>query len=339
MGRHANAALFIPHAGCPHRCSFCDQKAISGTRCPPGPAEVEAVCRRAADTARGDPSEREIAFFGGSFTAIPREYRESLLKAAAPFIQAGRFRGIRISTRPDAVDEGILERLKAHGVTAVELGAQSMDDRVLRRNERGHTAAQVEQAAARIRKAGLELGLQMMTGLPGASSESDRETARRLAALCPDTVRVYPTLVMRNTRLADWFAAGEYRPPSLEEAVSLCTELLWFFERERGVAVIRLGLHAEADLESGLLAGPWHPAFRELCESRVYLEEARRALAGIPPGEATLWVCPAAVSKMIGQKRCNLEELRRDGWICRVRADGGVPVWSVRADAGQNAAE
>lgn len=331
MARHANTAIFIPHAGCPHQCSFCNQRAISGQTRPVQPEEVTAVCERALATMKMGASDAEIAFFGGSFTAIPREYMRSLLEAAAPYVRAGRFRGIRLSTRPDCVDEAVLALLKGYGVTAVELGAQCMDDRVLALNGRGHTAADVERASRLIREAGLELGLQMMTGLPGADDEADRETARRLAALTPDTVRIYPTLVMRGTPLAAWLSKGRYVPPSLETAAALCADLLWFFEEEQGIPVIRLGLHAEGSLQENYLAGPWHPAFRELCESRLYLEAARRALAGCAGGPVALYVHPAALSKMIGQRRQNLAALAGEGFEAAVRPDGTLPLRRVRA--------
>lgn len=173
----------------------------------------------------------------------------ALLDAALPFVRRGVFRGIRLSTRPDCVDEGILAALAGRSVTAVELGAQSMDDAVLVQNGRGHTAADVERAAGLIRARGLSLGLQMMTGLPGSTPDTDRETAARLAALRPDTMRIYPTVALRGTPLDGMVRSGAYIPPTLEETVALCAELLLFFEEERDIPVIRLGLHASPDLD------------------------------------------------------------------------------------------
>lgn len=198
--------------------------------------------RRIGRSLAGTDTDAEIAFFGGSFTAIGRDYMLELLEAAAPFV-GGAFRGIRISTRPDAVDGETLGLLRRYGVTAVELGAQSMDDGVLDQNLRGHTAADVERAAGLVRDAGFELGLQMMTGLYGSDEARDFMTAERLAACAPDTVRVYPTVVMEGTGLAALWRAGAYRPQTLEEAVSLGARLLEFFEG-KGVRVIRMGLHA-----------------------------------------------------------------------------------------------
>lgn len=327
MPRHSNVALFIPHAGCPHHCSFCNQRAIAGGGALPGAAEVVAACERAAATMRTPAAEAEIAFFGGSFTALERGYMESLLAAAYPYIERGWFRGIRVSTRPDAIDGTVLALLRRYGVTAIELGAQSMDDAVLAANGRGHTARQVTEASRQIREAGFALGLQMMTGLPGDSCAGAWETARRLADLGPATMRLYPTIVMAGTALAAQYRAGTYVPPTLDEAVTLCAGLLRYVEDERGIPVIRLGLHASVGLATDMIAGPWHPAFRELCEAVLYREAALAALREQLPsgGVATLLVAPAAVSPMIGQRRANLAALRAAGYRVRVQADSSVP--------------
>ncbi len=322
-------ALFVPHAGCPQQCHFCNQRHIAGVAALPTPDEIRAACETARRTMTVPPEAAEIAFFGGSFTAIPRREMCSLLEAAAPYVRQGSFGGIRVSTRPDAVDTEVLALLSSYGVTAVELGAQSMDDTVLAGVCRGHTAAQVEQAAALIRQAGLSLGLQMMTGLPGDTDEGAMKTARRLAALQPDTVRIYPTLVMEHTPLAARFRAGEYTPQTLEQSVALCTRLLQFFEEERGIPVIRLGLHAEPELEAHCLAGPRHPAFRELCDSRRLLERIQVQLQqGLTT--ATVWVHPTKVSQAVGQKRENLRALAALGYTVRVAADATLSPQDIR---------
>ena len=292
----------------------------------PSPDDVRAACETAAATMRTDSDHSEIAFFGGSFTAIPREIMVSLLGAAAPYIKRGFFRGIRISTRPDAVDEAVLTLLKEYHVTAVELGAQSMDDGVLAANFRGHTSADVTHAAGLIKSSGLELGLQMMTGLYQSNNGTDYETARRLADLRPVTMRIYPTLVMEHTALAKLYRMGAYTPQTLEQAVALCAGLLRFFERENGIRVIRLGLHAGSEMQAGLVAGPWHPAFRELCEGVLFYETALDLLKMELPegGRAALGVNPKAVSRMTGQKRCNLIKLAQAGYDVTVRADPAV---------------
>lgn len=328
---HVNVALFVPHAGCPHRCSFCDQRAIAGRAQPLTPQAVVSACERASATMRVPPEQAEIAFFGGSFTAMDPAYMRQLLEAAWPYVRDGRFGGIRVSTRPDAIDGDTVALLRGYGVTAVELGAQSMNDAVLEANGRGHRAADVVAASGLLRSYGLSVGLQMMTGLPKDSDTGAWQTARQLAALRPDTVRIYPTVVMRGTQLERWYRAGRYRPQTLEEATALCAGLLRYFEREQGIPVIRLGLHAGADLQAGLAAGPWHPAFRELCEGREYLRLAldrlRREIPG--GGRVRIMVRPDAVSKMTGQRRCNLEALAREGYVAKICGDASLPQWEM----------
>ena len=331
-GKHGNVALFVPHAGCPHRCSFCDQRAIAGTGDRMTPDKVEAACLQAESRITLPGRQAELAFFGGSFTALPKKEMCALLDAALPFVRRGVFRGIRLSTRPDCVDEGILAALAGRSVTAVELGAQSMDDAVLVQNGRGHTAADVERAAGLIRARGLSLGLQMMTGLPGSTPDTDRETAARLAALRPDTMRIYPTVALRGTPLDGMVRSGAYIPPTLEETVALCAELLLFFEEERDIPVIRLGLHASPDLEQNRVAGPWHPAFRELCEGRIYRDRAASLLreCGIPPGPVRLFVHPRALSAMIGQRRGNVVWFRERGYRVEVEGDPALSRYRVK---------
>ena len=320
--RHANTALFVPHNGCPHRCSFCNQNAITGQAKQPSPADVERAAQRAAETLpKGVPAE--LAFFGGSFTAIDRDYMVSLLKAAQPFLQAGVFSGIRCSTRPDCIDADILSLLKSYGVKVVELGAQSMDDTVLRRNRRGHTAADVERASGLIRASGLSLGLQMMVGLPGDTPAGAWKTARRLAALRPETMRIYPTIVLPGSLLASWYQEGTYRPLELGEAVELCAGLLSFFEGE-SIRVIRLGLHSSPELERERLAGPWHPAFRELCESFLFLLAFRREWQKAEEA-CTAFVNPRDLSAAVGQKRSNVRTLEQEGLRLSVRTKEDVP--------------
>ena len=319
---HANVSVFVPHIGCPHQCSFCNQRSISGQQSAPTPAQVRAVCEQTLRERRTQLEDTQLAFFGGSFTAIERGYMVSLLEAVQPYLGAGGFSGIRISTRPDAIGEEILELLKRYGVNAIELGIQSMKDRVLAANHRGHTAQDTVRAARLIRQAGIEFGAQMMTGLYQSSVQDDRETAQEIADLHPATVRIYPTIVLTGTQLAEQFDRGDYLPPSLEESTALCAELLLFFERQ-GIRVIRLGLHAQESLQQGMVAGPYHPAFRELCEARLYRENALEQMQTFAPGvPLDLWVGEGCSSKMAGQYRCNLIELgQRNPLKIRTRAD------------------
>ena len=321
MPRHANVALFIPFNGCPHRCSFCDQRSITGRAYQPSSEDVKNTIETALDSLKENTIHSEIAFFGGSFTAIDRGYMLSLLDATAPYID--RFKGIRISTRPDCVDDEILTLLKGYRVTSVELGAQSMDDTVLLMNDRGHTADDVRRASKLIRACGMELGLQMMTGLYQSSDILDRDTAEQFIALRPDTVRIYPTIVMRGTKLGELYERGLYQPQTLDRAVDLVSDLIERFESE-DIRVIRVGLHDSESLKNDRIAGPYHPAFRELCESRIMLRKAIRLLTDRPQGAYTLRVNPKCRSKMTGNKRSNLIALRELGYVVTIQEDDSL---------------
>lgn len=326
---HANVSVFVPHIGCPNQCSFCNQRSISGQQQAPTPKEVQEICRQAISLRKGQLDDTQLAFFGGSFTAIRRDYMLSLLQAVQPFLGEGGFAGIRVSTRPDAINEEILDILQQYHVTAIELGVQSMNDRVLRLNKRGHTAEDVVKAAALIRQTDIELGVQMMTGLYQSSLQDDRETAEKLAALHPVTVRIYPTITIEGTKLAELYRQGLYQPMELAQSVELCSELLLFFE-ERGIRVIRLGLHDQPSLEQDFVAGPYHPAFRELCEGRIYLKRAMQQLNDVKPQvPLDLFVHPKALSKMAGQHRCNLTQLQQRNPV-KIRSDDSLPLFCVR---------
>ena len=308
-----NVAVFVPHVGCPNQCSFCDQRAITGDAQAPAPQQVWDTARSAAVHLGDRVKETEIAFFGGSFTAIPREQMVSLLAPAKEAVERFGFRGLRCSTRPDAVDREVLSLLKAYRMAAVELGAQSMDSQVLELNHRGHTPEDTVRAAGLIREAGLELGVQMMTGLYGSTSEKDLKTAKALIALGPDTARIYPTVVLEGTPLAELYRRGLYRPQTVEEAVDLCARLLPLFE-EAGVRVIRLGLHAEKDVERRRIAGAYHPALRELAESRLFLSRLLPELEKLPRGRYQVKVRPRELSIAIGQRRANVRALEDRGY-------------------------
>ena len=275
----------------------------------------------------------EIAFFGGRFTAVPRDYMVSLLEAAHESVKEFGFAGIRCSTRPDAVGEEVLYLLKKYGVTAVELGAQSMDDEVLSLNRRGHTSGQTEAAAQRVKAFGFQLGLQMMTGLYGDTDGRALETAERMIALKPSTVRIYPTVVLQGTYLAELYARGEYTPQTLEEAVTLCALLLPLFE-DAGIKVIRMGLHAQTAVEAQKLAGPYHPAFRELVQSRVFLEKLLSCLE--KPGRYVVRVHPQSISVALGQGKKNREILRQEGLLVTFLQDEAVPRGLFSVDGSGN---
>lgn len=328
--KHSNISVFIPHIGCPHMCSFCDQRTISGAQHAPTGDEVREICHRALGEVR-EPENTEIAFFGGSFTAIPRDYMLELLEAAQEFLGEGRFRGIRCSTRPDCIDREVLELLKKYGVTAIELGAQSMSDEVLEANERGHTADDVAKACGLIREYGFELGLQMMTGLYKSSPADDTDTAVKIAALRPDTVRIYPVVVLKGTKLAELFYKGEYRPAPFDDMVELCAEIMSLFT-EKGIRVIKCGLHASEFVEQDMAAGYYHPAFRELCEAALYRRNMLRILTTELPckGSAVLAVNSRCISKAVGQKKSNIEYFRKRGYDVSIVGDDSVPVYECK---------
>lgn len=323
MKRHANLSIFVPHAGCLHRCSFCDQRTISGAvGSLPDANTVSELCEKALPAA-GNGQNTEIAFFGGSFTALPHEYMESLLSAAAVFVEQGRASGIRISTRPDAIDPTVLKTLAHYHVTSVELGAQSMSDRVLQLNGRGHTRLQLEFAAKQVKNAGFSLGLQMMLGLYGETDpvRSARDTALALAALSPNTVRIYPALVLMGTELERLYRAGVYRPLSVEQAVEAVSPLLELFEAKQ-IRVIRVGLHDEPGLSARVVAGPYHPAFRQLCDAALFLEGQKKLLQGLPPGEYTVQVAKGQRSAAAGQKNKNLAFWQAAGYRLQLLENG-----------------
>ena len=316
---HSNISIFVPHIGCPNMCSFCNQRHITGKRRAPRSTDVKKTVEIALNSKNFDPKTTEIAFFGGSFTAINRQYMLGLLETAYEYVKAGSVCGIRISTRPDAIDEEILELLKNYGVTSIELGAQSLDDKVLKLNNRGHSAKDVVKASNLIKEYGFSLGLQMMTGLYGDTDKKAIKTAEKIIDLKPDTVRIYPTIVLKDTDLEAFYAEGFYKPQTLEEAVSLAGKLLVMFN-DANIKVIRLGLHSIEP--KAYIAGPWHPAFSELCQSELFLNKVNNLLN--ETGDYVIYVNPSDVSKMTGQKKSNLLKLKENGFNCKIVADQKV---------------
>lgn len=316
--KKGNISIFVPHLGCPQQCSFCNQKTITGKQTQPTPDDVKNAVKTALNK-KG--YEYEIAFFGGSFTAIDREYMLSLLKAAADFVDGERVKGIRISTRPDFIDREVLDILKAHKVTSIELGAQSMDDEVLKANLRGHTAKDVENASELIKEYGFELGLQMMTGLYLDTDEKAIETAKKLIELRPDTVRIYPTVVLKGTYLAELYDREIYKPQTVDDAAALCTKLLPLFEKA-GIKVIRLGLHASDDIKKNMVAGAYHDSFGEIVQSRFMLNK----VLAHPPGNYEIKVNPRSVSKLKGNQKRNAYFLMEQGYNIKYTVTDKVSV-------------
>ncbi len=307
---HANIPIFIPHLGCPNDCVFCNQRTISGHSAfdPSGVrGEIEAALETLGDR------RAEIAFFGGSFTGIDRELMVGLLDTAQEYVDAGRVTGIRLSTRPDYINDEILSILSRYTVSAVELGIQSTSDRVLTDSRRGHTASVSEIACRAVVAAGFTLVGQMMIGLPSSDPESEIKTAESICEWGAQAARVYPTVVFRETELCRMSEAGEYTPLDTETAVSRTASVLDVFDR-RGVRVIRVGLCASENLASDeqVFGGANHPAIGELAMSELYLRRIsdtieKEALEG---KRLTLWVSKGSLSKAVGQKRRNIAALR-----------------------------
>lgn len=304
--RESIIPVFVPHLGCPNDCVFCNQRRISGSTTPAEARDVENAVANAAALPRTG-AKRQLAFYGGSFTAIPVAQQTALLQAAKAALDEGAIDAVRLSTRPDAIDGETLSRLARYGVETIELGAQSMCDEVLALSGRGHTAQDVVDAARMIKAAGFKLILQMMTGLPGDSISRCEATARRIAALSPDGVRIYPTVIVRDTALYDLWQAGRYAAHTVDDAVEYCARIVPIFEAA-GIPIIRLGLNPTAELSSGAAAGgAYHPALGELVKSRLMLDEARRLLQGVAPNSrVTLGVRPNRLSQLIGQHRQNV---------------------------------
>ena len=306
--------VFIPHLGCPHACVFCNQHAITGKAADEAMTSLDALLKEANCSdpeSNGSRQNRELAFYGGSFTAISPEKQLMYLEKAKQALDAGLVSSVRVSTRPDAVNPEILNRLRHYGVTAVELGAQSMRDDVLRLSGRGHSAEDVRRASGLIRDGGFSLGLQMMTGLPGDDDEGAVFTARELIDLRPNFVRIYPTVIVRDTALERLWRAGAYREHTVEDAVRICSRLLPLFD-EAGIPVIRLGLNPTDRLSRGeVLAGAYHPALGELVRSRVLRNRMEELLSACDcrGREIEILVLPQFLSQAVGQKKANLRWL------------------------------
>jgi len=261
--------FFIPHEGCPHKCVFCDQRKISGHR-GVSPDDVARTVDAYLSTIPASGTNVEIGFFGGTFTGLSALVQEGFLRAAYPFVEKGVVNGIRLSTRPDFIDKRKLDLLKRYEVRCVELGVQSMSDNVLTAAKRGYVSGDVEKASAMILKEGFLLGHQMMIGLPFSHPEDEYYTAMRACELGASQVRIYPVVVVDGTELASWWNEKRYVPLSESEAIKRCANLMIYFEIS-GIKVIRCGLHpSEGLLGDDCLAGPFHPAFRQKVESRIF---------------------------------------------------------------------
>jgi len=276
MSRRLIIPFFIPFRGCPTICVFCDQKALTGASGVPAPEEIRQRIETYLGTWRGG-GRIEVAFYGGTFTAMSEAEQDACLSPVQEFLDDGRIESIRVSTRPDSVDETVVDFLKVRGVATVELGAQSMDDRVLGLCNRGHSAEDTEHAMLMLKRAGLSAGVQLMPGLPGDDEATALRSARSVISLGPDFVRIYPTVVMKGTALERMYEAGDYRPWTMEEMVAVCAQMTELFGKA-GIRIIRMGLQKTEDLANGLVAGPYHPAFRDLVKKHLQPHSCREDL-------------------------------------------------------------
>ena len=326
-----NIPIFVPHRGCPFDCVFCNQKRITGTQKEVTPDDVREIISEHLKTLPKDNRIIEAAFFGGSFTGIPIDEQSALLLAANEFLKKGLIDGIRLSTRPDYIDEVILDNLNKYGVTTIELGVQSMDNDVLKCANRGHKKEDVIRAVNLIRKYPFTLGLQMMTGLPGDTKERSLKTADEVIKLAPDIVRIYPTLTIKDTFLEKMYYEKKYIPQTVEEAVELAKLLLLKFEAH-DITVIRVGLQSTDEISEGgsVVAGPVHSSFRELVESSIYYDIISEKLDS-SCSYAEVFVNPKEISKAVGNKRSNISKIKREKNIdIKIHADENLKKREVR---------
>ena len=309
--------IFVPHLGCPNECTFCNQKKISGQLKNVTEKDVRDTIEYYLENFKDKDVYKEVAFFGGSFTAIEDELQEKLLSTAYEYIKEKKIDGIRVSTRPDCIDKKVLKRLKKYKVKTIELGVQSTNDYILKKCKRGHNFADVKKASRLIRWKGFTLGHQMMVGLPESTKLDELNTAKDLAKLKPKIVRIYPVLVIRGTELEKEYKEGKYEPLTVEQAVERCKELCYFFGK-KNIKVIRIGLQSTDTIcnpelkGSEVVAGPYHETFRQLVESAMYYDTVVERIKkfNTKVKEVEIRVHPQTVNNVVGYKRQNIEKLK-----------------------------
>lgn len=309
--------IFVPHLGCPNDCIFCNQKSISGQKEQMTKEEAKKIIDEYLENIKKEDAEVEIAFYGGSFTAIEENLQEELLETAYQYIEEGKVESIRVSTRPDAINKEILKRLKKYKVKTIELGVQSANDYILKRTNRGHNFTDVKKASKMIRWNGFKLGHQMMVGLPESTRIDEINTAKALIKLKPKMVRIYPVLVVKNTKLAQEYQEGKYQPLPLVQAVEICKELVRMFA-DKKIEVIRVGLQNTDEIaepgsqESEVVAGPYHPAFRQLVESAMWYDAVVGKIKklNVKVKEVEVTVNPIDANNVIGHKKENVLKLK-----------------------------
>lgn len=308
MKTHAIIPIFIPHKGCPHDCIFCNQKKITARIKAVTGDDVVKTIETWLTTLEGVETV-EVAFYGGSFTAIPMEDQKAYLAIAKEYKDRGRIDKIHLSTRPDAIDRAILDNLKAYGVDTIELGVQSFDDQVLQKSERGHNSSIVYASAKLIQEYGFELGIQLMIGLPGDSMETCIYSANETVKIGPAIARLYPTIVIEDTKLYDQYKSGEYVPLSQDEAVERTKEMYKILSNA-GINIIRVGLKSSDIInENGdIEGGTFHPAFRQLVEGAIARDILENKLKNLPStaGRKIHFLSnPRSFSNMIGNSARN----------------------------------
>jgi len=309
--------IFVPHLGCPNDCIFCNQKSISGQMKKVKKDDVRRIVDYYLSNLKQDDATKEIAFFGGSFTGINIEEQEELLSAAYDYIKRGKIDSIRISTRPDYINKEILKRLKKYKVNTIELGVQSSNDYILKRIGRGHTFLDVKKASKLIRWHGFKLGHQMMVGLPESTKLDDLNTAKQLIKLKPKMVRIYPVLVIKNTKLEEEYNKGEFEPITINQAVERCKEIVYQFNKSK-IQVIRIGLQntqiisEPENAQSDVVAGPFHPAFGQLVEDSIWYDSIVDKIKkfNVKVKEVEIKVNPQDVNSVIGHKKENIKKLK-----------------------------
>lgn len=307
--------IFIPHSGCPHQCIFCNQRAITGrSGAIPTANEINSIISEFLGYKRKNRSRTEVSFFGGNFLGLAPNQIQRLLDPIVSFVESKKIDGIRFSTRPDTIDKGRLNQIRPYPVSTIELGAQSMDDRVLRQANRGHIAEDTIHAVNLLKQKSYQIGLQMMTGLPGDNDALSLDTARQIIELKPDFVRIYPTLVIAGSPLANVYQKGKYLPQSIEQCVAQLKKLYLLFQ-ENQIDVIRMGLQASDDLDdsSTVLAGPYHPALGHMVFSKIFLDAAAEKIRKkISPNDTvTITVHPRSLSRMQGLNKKNIDTLKQ----------------------------
>lgn len=309
--------IFVPHEGCPHNCVFCNQDRITGVKDRVDAKKVESIIEEYYETIENKKATIEVSFFGGTFTAIREEKQRELLEVAKKYKDLGIVQKIRMSTRPDYINDYILTYLKEYGVDIIELGIQSLDEEVLLAAGRGHSVLDVVNASKLIKKYGITLGHQLMPGLPKSTPEKDIKSAIDSIKMEPDIVRIYPSLVIKDTPMEIMYKRGDYSPYTLDTAVEVSKKIYNLFN-EKGINVIRIGLQPTETINEGgdIIAGPFHPAFRELVESSLILDKVKE---NVENKHFELLVNNKDVSKLYANKKVYFNKLKEDGYSANVK--------------------